>query len=343
MSLIVNWIEQVWALLQTLGWWIVVGLVLCMVMQCLPLCGCKGINEWGSILLAIAGGVLLPTCNFAVISLAIAVLHRGAGTGAALAFLSAGTLLNPAGILLAYAYMGPVLTAAYVCGAVVLALLVGLAGKHCLRREEPRTELRRRTFSEALRNAFGSMGTELAFWVFLGILAEAALLTVAASGLWQKAVLDPGSVSFSESAVMGIFRHVCIPDDISLTASLVAAGLRPGNAVLFLLMGVCTNLPELFVLLGMSGKKTAGLFGGITTAVSIVMAALTELVAGAGFVPQFNLAEAGTFTHMAELLSIRTWMPARAPCALLLLLMAGRGFWNIVKNKIVFCPKRKPG
>lgn len=50
---------------------------------------------------------------------------------------------------------------------------------------------------------------------------------------------------FCEAAAAVALRHVCIPDDISLAASLTASGLRPGWTVLLLLMGVSTNLPEL--------------------------------------------------------------------------------------------------
>lgn len=332
MSMIIDWIEQGWSLLQTLGWWSMIGLVFCIAMQCLPLGMYRGINKWGRILLAVAAGALLPMCNFAAIPITIVILRRGAGAGPALAFLGAATLLNPAGGLLAYAYMGLALTVCYVCGAIVLALLVGIVGRYCLELEPPRAEPQRYRFSEALRNTFLDLGPELAFWVFWGVLAEAAWMTFVPASLWQDLLLDPGSASFLECAVMGISRHVCIPDDISLTASLVAAGLRPGGAILFLLLGVCTNLPELFVLWGMAGKKTALFYAAVTILGSIAAALMVELVVGNGFVPQFNLADADQYVALAERFSIRTWMPARIPCAVLLLLLACRGFWLRMKK-----------
>lgn len=333
MDLIKNWLEQMWSLLQTLGWWTAVGLVLCVAVQ--SLLSCKGgrKKEWVCIFLAVVGGALLPTCNFAAIAPSVMVLRRGAGTGTALAFLAAATLLNPAGILLAYGYMGPVLASAYVCGAAVLALLAGFAGKCCPGLETARTGVRRLSFPQAVGETFGVFEMELAFRVVLGILAEAVLLAAVPSGLWQNALADPGSISFLESAAMGIFRHVCIPDDVSLAASLAAAGLRPGGVVLFLMMGVCTNLPELSVLWGMAGKKTAALYGGITAAGSVSLAALTELTIGKGFAPRFNLADAGMFTQLAGLLSIRTWIPARVPCALGVFVLSVCGFRNRMRNK----------
>ena len=213
------------------------------------------------------------------------------------------------------------------------ALLAGFAGKCCPGLETARTGVRRLSFPQAVGETFGVFEMELAFRVVLGILAEAVLLAAVPSGLWQNALADPGSISFLESAAMGIFRHVCIPDDVSLAASLAAAGLRPGGVVLFLMMGVCTNLPELSVLWGMAGKKTAALYGGITAAGSVSLAALTELTIGKGFAPRFNLADAGMFTQLAGLLSIRTWIPARVPCALGVFVLSVCGFRNRMRNK----------
>lgn len=319
MWLITDWMVHSWELLQIRGWWFAVGLILCIIVTFLPLKAEK--NQKNSIpFWPVVWGALLPMCNFAAIPIAAVLLMRGAGVGAVLAFLSAAVLLNPAGVLYAWAYMGPALTIAYVLSAVMTALMAGFAGRNL-----PGQKIAESNVSFA---AYLDFGADVAFWAVLGLLAEAVLLTLMPAGLWQNTVLNPQDVSFFQMGMAAIFRHVCIPDDVSLIASLAASGLRPGCAVLFLLMGVCTNLPELFVLYGMAGKKTAVMYALTTVILSVAASALTELLIGPGFVPQFDLTNAGLYSQLANLLSVRTWMPAKIPCALGLLLLAGRGLWN---------------
>ena len=325
MSLIVDWAAQAWELLLTLGWWIIMGLTLSTAVQILPLKGCSGRSKNSAILVALVCGALLPVCNFAAISVVVVLLRCGVGTGVCLAFLCAATLLNPAGILSGWAYMGPSLTVAYVLCAVTVAAAVGLTGRQI--RIPAECTLQAMDMRCRIRYIWSNIAPELAFWVVLGVGSEALLMALMPKDLWKQLLMNPKGTSFIQAASAGLFRHVCIPDDVALAASLTATGFRPGCAVLFRLVGVCTNLPELFVLSGMAGTKTAAVYLGVTAAVSVAAAFATELVVGAGFVPHFNLTDAETYTRIANLLSIRTWMSARIPCAIGLSFLACWRCW----------------
>jgi hypothetical protein len=146
------------------------------------------------------------------------------------------------------------------------------------------------------------------------------------ASVYRAVLLDPTGASVMEAVAMAILRHVCIPDDLSLVASLVASGLAPGSALLFLLLGVVTNLPDLLTLGGMAGKKAAALFAGLTALCSTAMWGILRLLVEPGFLPRFNLAGTEIYTLWANRLSIGTWMPARLSCALLLLAMGLYGF-----------------
>ena len=326
MSLIIDWAVQTWELLLTLGWWIIAGLALCTAIQILPLKGQGGKSKDSAVLLALICGVLLPVCNFAAIPLAVVLWSYGMGMDVCFAFLSAATLLNPAGILSAWAYMGPSLTMAYTLSALTVSVSAAMAGRYIRVRKETILSVANR--KDRILLIWKKIAPELAFWMVLGIVSEALLIVLMPRDLWNRLLLDPEGASFGQAAAAGLFRHICIPDDIALAASLTATGFRPGCAVLFLLLGVSTNLPELFVLYGMAGRKTAVTYLGIAAAVGVAAALLTEVVLGTGFVPHFNLADAETYTRIANLLSIRTWMPAKLPCAYILLFLAGWGFWR---------------
>lgn len=308
------WIEtfggRFWSLLETLGWWILLGMLLGCLVQFLPGGNRQREKRLWNIPAAAALGVALPMCNFAAVPLAVSLLKWGSGVS--LAFLAGASLLNPAALLLGWVYLGPKLTVAYALSAAAISLLAGMAGEHW-GEDLPR------------RKADARLAADGILWLMLGIAAQAVLPS---SSLWKSVVANPAGVSFWEAAAAGTLRHVCIPDDIALAASLTASGLRPGWAVLLLLMGVSTNLPELFALYGTAGKRNAGIYLLTMVCGSFLAAVLTQLALGAGFVPQFNLANAAWFEKLASLLSIRTWMPAKTPCACALLLLFGWALWH---------------
>lgn len=327
MQWIVDWIGRVWELMQTTGWWFCVGLLLCAVMElCLPA------RAWSlrgklPLCLAVLGGAALPMCNFAVIPLAAYMLMRGSACGTALAFLAAGVLIDPAALLLAYAYMGPVMTVLYALAAVLTAFAAGLLARHLPDPPVPPSDAVGRGAGERLRRVL-RLGSRMAAWMLLGILLEGALLTLLPAAEYQRLLLAPAQSGVGDAVLLAVFRHVCIPDDIALTASLVASGLTPGRALLFLLLGVGSDLPELTVLWGVKGRKTALCFFAALCLGAVAAWGLCEWLITPNFVPQFSLAGAGALEDAARCLSIRTWMPARLPCAALLAALGLYGAWK---------------
>ena len=281
-------------------------------------------------------GALLPVCNFAVIPLGVVLQMRGIQIGAVFTFLSAAVLLNPSGVLSAWAYMGPKLTIVWVFSALIVSLAVGMAGTWMLpSADHDQQEVTpKRTFLHAVLRSV----PELALWLVLGVLAQGLLQTFMPKDIWQTLLLNPAGASVADASAAALSRHICIPDDTALAASLVATGFPPGWAVLLLTFGICTNLPELFVLYGMTGKRPAALYTLVTLCVSMAAGILAQLLIGPEFVPQFSLANAEPLIRISNLLSIRTWMQARSLCAATLLLLACYALWQR-KLKKYFEPK----
>ena len=323
MDFFIDWLHYIWDLLQVTGWWILFGLALSAVMQAVLPQAVWKLRGIAAVSAAVIGGALLPMCNFGIVPLAFGIWQASGNMAAALAFFSAAVLLNPAALLLAIGYMGPVLTVAYGVAALAAAVLTGLlAMRFC----PPGEGTGRRRLGDALRQSFLQDGPRLALWICIGILVQGGLMALFPASVYRAVLLDPTGASVIEAVVMGVLRHVCIPDDLSLMASLVASGLAPGSALLFLLAGVVTNLPDLLALGGMAGKKAAALFAGSAVLCSTAVWGVLRLWVEPGFLPRFNLAGTEIYTLWANRLSIGTWMPARLPCALLLLAMGLYGF-----------------
>lgn len=313
MELFTEYFDRVYQLFLTMGWWIIAGLTLSALLWRLPqkLFALRGAP---AVLLAVLGGAVLPLCNFAAVPIAVGILKRGGKASTALSFLCAASLLNPSSVLLAWAYMGMKLSAAYVCAAFLLALLMGLAAE------------RLHIETSSGPTGFWAFISRLSLWVVCGILLQALLQDFFPV---TRLLLDPQGTSPLMTGLFALCRHMCIPDDISLAASLAASGMAPGSAVLLLLLGAGSNLPELVSLWQMGSKKTAIAYFAVIVAGSAAAFIIVQLVMGAGFVPQYSLAEAEKFVSLSNALSIKTWMPARIPCAAALLLLGLYGLINV--------------
>lgn len=84
---------------------------------------------------SVSGGVL-AVCSCTVLPLFAGIYRRGAGIGPAAAFLYSGPAINVLALILTARVLGPSLGTARAAGAVLFALLLGLAMAALFRREE---------------------------------------------------------------------------------------------------------------------------------------------------------------------------------------------------------------
>ena len=317
MKLITTYLDSIHHLLLTLGWWTLLGLAICAILWLLPSRIWK-IRNIAVIPLCALCGAALPMCNFAALAPAMFILKKGRASWA-LGFFCAAITLNPSSLLLARAYMGMKLTVAYGVSAFLLALAAGIAGR------------RLDTDEESGPGSFLSFASQICLWLCGGIFLQALL-----QGLYPVTELlaDPAGASPFSVAFFTLCRHLCIPDDISVAASLAASGMSPGRVILLLLLGSGSNLPELVCLRQMGGKKIALTYIVILVFYSTLVYLAVQLFMASGFVPQYSLAEAEGYVKLANALSIKTWMPARAFCALILSALALYGLYTKVFSKL---------
>jgi hypothetical protein len=75
---------------------------------------------------------------------------------------------------------------------------------------------------------------------------------------------------------------------IPLVATLLAAGAAPGAAVVFLVTGTATNLPELIALYKTIGKRVVVLYAGMLIALSFVAGLAINAWLLPGYAPVFD-------------------------------------------------------
>ena len=85
---------------------------------------------------AAVSGVILAVCSCTVLPLFASIHRRGAGLGPAIAFLYSGPAINVMAIILTARVLGAELGIARATGAVVFAVVIGLAMQFLFRKEE---------------------------------------------------------------------------------------------------------------------------------------------------------------------------------------------------------------
>mgnify|MGYP000150350787 CR=1 FL=1 len=95
-----------------------------------------GAKKWVSYTVASVSGTILAVCSCTVLPLFSGIHKRGAGLGPAIAFLYSGPAINILAIILTARVLGWKLGIARVVGAVIFAIVIGLAMHYLYRREE---------------------------------------------------------------------------------------------------------------------------------------------------------------------------------------------------------------
>ena len=290
-----------WAITVESAPWVVVSLVLGgLIREFLPTSGLQRlVNRHGMAGMggAVILGALLPICSCGVVPLAISLYRSGVRIGPVMAFTAATPIINPAAVVLAFGLLGPELTAAYIALGLILPFLLGLAverwgGAPVVKlngqaaadpQAAPAVGLGTR-LGRGLRWGLLELGPDVGFYLAVGILLAGAVM-VAVPHAWLEQYLGGDAVlSLLVVGGLGAVIYVCAVAHIPLVATLLAAGAAPGAAVVFLLTGTATNLPELIVLYKTIDRRVVVLY----VTMLVVMSFLAGLAINAWLLPGFE-------------------------------------------------------
>ncbi len=250
----------------------------------------------GSLAGALWVGALLPICSCGVIPLAIGLRLAGVRLAAVMTFAAATPIINPAAVLLSYALLGPQITLAYVVFGLTVPVLAGLVVERFGTQPETavatrlksccssnggctgRTETRGQRFVRAVRWGFLELGPTLGLYLAVGIVLAALVITLAPSQ-WIPEHLGASAplASLLIVSLLGMVIYVCAVAHIPLVAALLVAGASPGVAIVFLVTGAVTNLPELIALQRILGRVTIAVYVSVLVVASVLAGWLLNL------------------------------------------------------------------
>lgn len=272
------------AIILESGFWIVLSLLVAgLVHEFLQDTGFRRVIQHpgrSSLFGALGLGAVLPTCSCGVIPLAVSFYLGGARMAAVMTFAAATPIINPAAVLLSYALLGPELTVAYVAFGLTAPLLVGLLTERwsstgmtpvaenlgasrsttcCSENEDvgPSQVLIKKRLWQAMRWGFGVLGPTLGLYIGVGVVLAAVVMSVVPQDLISAYLGASAPMSsLLLVAVFGASIYVCAVAHIPLVAALLAVGAAPGTAIVFLVTGAATNLPEFIALQKVLGTRT---------------------------------------------------------------------------------------
>ncbi|MDF1800568.1 MAG: SO_0444 family Cu/Zn efflux transporter [Planctomycetota bacterium] len=279
--------------------WLLVGFVLAGVMKVFVpekwiQSHLGGTGAW-PVLRASLYGVPIPLCSCSVIPTAASLRKAGASKGATTSFLISTPETGVDSISVTYALLDPLMTVIRPVVAFVTAVVTGLGvnllgrlgwdregiglgaedghASHdhaedscCDSNDKPKGKLR-----EVLDFAFVTLLDDLTPWLLVGFVLSALVAGLVPDSFFIESV-PAGLPSMLLMMLVATPIYICATASTPIAAAMIAKGLHPGAALVFLLVGPATNMTTLLVVSKLLGRRCLMVYlGGIV---------LTALAAG---------------------------------------------------------------
>ncbi len=310
---VMQFLQTTWAIVLESATWILISLFFAgLIHEFMPSSGLKkhlnrkGVGGMGS---AVALGGVLPICSCGVIPISVSLYRAGVRIGPVMAFTAATPIINPAAVILSFGLLGTQITLAYILLGLLLPFFLGMMSERFGDKNAPpaeeaattsaccsdtpcesstATQAFRQRVASGLRWGFLTLGPTIGFYLAIGILLAAAL-SASIPAEWSERYLGADSVfGLLAAALLGASIYVCAVAHIPLVATLLASGAGPGAAIVFLVTGTATNLPELFALYKTIGKRTVIIYTSSLIVSSLIAGACVNLWLGTEFSPVFD-------------------------------------------------------
>jgi uncharacterized membrane protein YraQ (UPF0718 family) len=246
-----------------------------------------------------------------VVPLTVELRRKGASQPAALSFLTTTPESSVDSILLTWGLMGPVFAIARPLAALLTALVAGAsamawlpekggappaADRSCCADgcEEPvdrgvRRGFWRRLLRPSLRYGFVELLDDLAFWMVVGLLVGGVLTALLPPDLATLG-LGGGLAPMLLALAAGVPLYLCASASTPIAAALLAKGIGPGAALVFLLAGPATNAAALVLLGRTFGGKFLRVYLASVVGTALFSGVVLEMLTASAPIPAFQAA-----------------------------------------------------
>ena len=265
-------------------------------------------NLWDSIKASLFG-VPLPLCSCGVVPSALYLKEQGASTATVISFLISTPQTGVDSILATFGMMGLTFAwyrplAAFISGVTGGTLVGAVAGND----DKPLPQSENGNLEEdyegavcpatggdnklslkdkiiaSIRYAFGEFLGGITVHFVIGLIIAALISVLLPESLIAELGLGSGILTMLLMIVIGLPMYICSTSSIPIALTLMAKGISPGAAFVFLFVGPLTNAASLAMIGKKLGKKITALY----VAVSAVLAMAFGLILD-GILSRFDL------------------------------------------------------
>jgi hypothetical protein len=236
-----------------------------------------GKRNFKSVFLAGIFGIPLPLCSCGVIPTAVSLRKNGASRGAVLSFLISTPETGVDSIAISYGLLDPLMTIFRPAAAFITAIIAGTAenlfgrkdgqmnvsqADSCVFCPEAANGHKHSTvdrFRYGMQYAFSDLLGDIAPWLAFGIII-AGIISYFVPQSFIENYLGSGWQAMLIMLLIGIPLYICASASTPIAAALIAKGMSPGVALVFLLAGPATNAAGILAVGKFLGKRSAVIY-----------------------------------------------------------------------------------
>lgn len=214
-------------------------------------------------------GIPLPLCSCGVIPVSMSLYKHGASKGSTIAFLLSTPQTGADSIFVTLSLLGPV----FAVFRPVAALVTGIVGgtfvntlesggnpaKHLVEKctdECCSSNKKTGRIVRGLKYGFINLPRNIGRAMLIGLVVAALISALVPEDFFAKH-LGKGFFAMVVMMFLGIPVYVCATASVPVAAALIAKGLTPGAALVFLMTGPATNAASFFTIWKVLGHRTA--------------------------------------------------------------------------------------
>ncbi len=260
-----------WQVLGHLAPWILLGTLIAGLMHLLLPRDLirRSFHGVGGVFKAVGLGVPLPLCSCGVIPAGIGLKQDGASNGAAVGFLISTPQTSVSSILVSASFLGWPFALFKVFSAAVTGIFGGLTVDRFCEDDSEQTEAGTSTVETAATERRGwregvAHGLDIIrsiwHWLLIGVIVSAAIEVMVPEAVFVR-LNEWGSFSSALAALaISLPMYVCATTSVPVAAAMVAGGLPPGAAMVFLMAGPATNVAAIGAIYRRFGGKTIAIY-----------------------------------------------------------------------------------
>ncbi|OHB58647.1 MAG: hypothetical protein A2Y12_08430 [Planctomycetes bacterium GWF2_42_9] len=230
-------------------------------------------------------GIPLPLCSCGVIPVSMSLHKRGASKGATTAFLLSTPQTGVDSLLVTYSLLGPIFTIA----RPIVALITGIIGGTAvdLLDHKPTTNWQpepdhhstshRGYFKIGFKHAFIVLPRDIGTEMLIGLII-AAIISVSLPDNFFADKIGTGIVSMLAMMLVSVPLYVCATASVPIAVALIAKGLSPGAALVFLICGPETNAAAITMIWRVLGHRTTFIYLSTVVVCALTSGLLLDLL-----------------------------------------------------------------